>query len=82
MKLHRVASAEPLLLFLIALIGGTLWLLKPVPDAAALVRPPAPQAAAVPPPVPAPRPQPAQPRSRPNVAAGRAAPSREVARQS
>jgi hypothetical protein len=79
MKLHRVASAEPLLLFLIALIGGTLWLLKPVPDAAALVRPPAPQAAAVPPPVPAPRPQPAQPRSRPNVADVRA--ELEAARQ-
>ena len=75
MKLHRVASAEPLLLFLIALIGGTLWLLKPVPDAAALVRPPAPQAAAVPPP----RPQPAQPRSRPNLADVRA--ELEAARQ-
>ena len=41
MKLHRLALPDPFLMFLIALIGGTLWLLHPVPDAMALVRPPA-----------------------------------------
>jgi ribosomal protein L29 len=39
MKLDRATLLDPVFLFLVALIGGTLWLLNPVPDAAALVRP-------------------------------------------
>ncbi|MGA3025353.1 MAG: hypothetical protein ABSF98_11320 [Bryobacteraceae bacterium] len=65
MKLRRAALPDPLLLFLVALIGGTLWLLAPVPDAAALLRPDSPAAAVPPPP---PRAQPPQPRSMPNPA--------------
>jgi len=73
MKLYRVALPDPLLLFLIALMGGALWLLHPVPEAAGLVRPNAPRVAAVPPPpVAAPRAEPPPPRSRPYPAAVRA----------
>src|ERR1039458_5121143 len=72
MKLHRMALPDPLLLFLIALMGGTLWLLSPVPDAAALVRPnDARRVAAVSPPVPAPRAEPPPQRSRREPAAVR-----------
>jgi hypothetical protein len=71
MKLRRAVWIEPLLLFLFALIGGTLWLLKPVSDAAALVGPAAPPAAA-PPPVLVPRAESPQPRAQPNLAAVRA----------
>jgi hypothetical protein len=71
MKLSRAALPDPVLLFLIALIGGTLWLLNPVPDAAALVRPEPPRAAPVQAPAPAVEPPPLPPRG-PDLAALRA----------
>jgi hypothetical protein len=72
MKLHRVALPDPLLLFLIALIGGALWLLNPVADAAALLHPDTPRVAVIHPPVPAPRTEPLQPPKAPDLAAVRA----------
>lgn len=71
MKLDRTALPDPVLLFLIALIGATLWLLKPVPDAAALVRPEPPRAAPVQAPAPVVEPPPPSRRA-PDLAALRA----------
>jgi hypothetical protein len=66
MNFRRLPLPDPLLLFLIALLSGTLWLFRPIPNVPARAPREVRQAAAAPP--PAPRAQPPKQSAGPNLA--------------